>query len=212
MGLVRVMDGGALLDIVGRSTEALAGAPAGVQGYHAGLVLRLVRAQFDLISTQVESLGLALVVVFACVWIGLRSTRLMLFSIGPNVVPLAGLFGLMGLCGVPLDPATVMIAAIAVGIAVDDTLHLLISWRERVGHGEAPAQALALASADNLPAMLATAVTASAGFLALGLSDFAPIRYFGLLSAATLILAVAADYWLLPASIHLTLRKDRGNS
>ena len=201
--LVREMDGAALLGIVQRSEAEMAAAPEDVSGYHTGVVLRLVKAQFGLIDTQVNSLGLALAVVFVCVGLGLRSIRLMLLSFTPNLLPIAGLFGVMGIFGIPLDPATVMVAAIAVGIAVDDTLHLLSSWREGLRDGVDRGRALRHALEVNGPAMLATTFTACAGFLALGLSDFAPIRYFGLLSAGTMAVAVAADLWLLPVTILL---------
>lgn len=202
--LVREMDGAKLLGIVQRSEAAMAAAPEGVSGYHTGVVLRLVKAQFGLIDTQVNSLGLAVAVVFVCVGLGLRSFRLMILSFAPNLLPIAGLFGVMGLLGIPLDPATVMVAAIAVGIAVDDTLHLLSSWREGLRDGEECRMALRSALEVNGPAMVATTLTACVGFLALGLSDFAPIRYFGLLSAGTMAVAVAADLWLLPVTILLT--------
>lgn len=209
--LVRVMDGAELLAIVARSDDALAVAPGGITGYHTGVVLRLVRAQFGLIQTQVNSLGLAVAVVFLCIWIGLRSIKLMLLSVAPNLLPIAGLFGAMGLFGIPLDPATVMVAAIAVGIAVDDTLHLLSSWRERIEGGEENRGALHAALEVNTPAMLATAMTACVGFLALGLSSFAPIRYFGLLSAGTMAVAVLADLWLLPVTVLMSeSKKIRG--
>ncbi len=206
--LVRVMDGAELLAIVARSEAALAGAPGGISGYHTGVVLRLVRAQFGLIETQVNSLGLAVAVVFVCIWIGLRSMKLMLLSVAPNMLPIAGLFGSMGLFGIPLDPATVMVAAIAVGIAVDDTLHLLSSWRERLRVGDDSRGALQSSLEVNTPAMLATAMTACAGFLTLGLSNFAPIRYFGLLSAGTMAVAVLADLWLLPVTMLLGEKKN----
>ncbi len=205
--LVRVMDGAELLAIVARSDAALAAAPAEISGYHTGVVLRLVRAQFGLIKTQVNSLGLAVAVVFVCIWIGLRSMKLMLLSVAPNLLPIAGLFGSMGLFGIPLDPATVMVAAIAVGIAVDDTLHLLSSWRERLRAGDNSRGALQGALEVNTPAMVATAMTACAGFLTLGLSSFAPIRYFGLLSAGTVAVAVLADLLLLPVTILLGEKK-----
>jgi hypothetical protein len=199
--LVREMDGAALLGIVERSEDALASAPEGVTGYHTGVVLRLVKAQFGLIDTQVHSLGLAVCVVFVCVGVGLRSVRLMLLSLAPNLLPIAGLFGAMGLFSIPLDPATVMVAAIAVGIAVDDTLHLLSSWRERLNAGEKSRVALETALRINVPAMMAMTLTSCTGFLALGFSDFAPIRYFGLLSAGTMAIAVMADLWLLPVTV-----------
>lgn len=199
--LVRVMDGAELLEIVRTSEDALAGAPDGVTGYHTGVVLRLVRAQFALITTQLKSLGFAILAIFACIAAGLRSTRLLMLSVAPNLLPVLALFGIMGLLRIPLDPATVTVAAMALGIAVDDTLHLLVTWRERSRDTGDARQALRDALRLNGPAMAATTLTACAGFLTLGLSSFTPIRYFGLLSAAAMAVALAADLWVLPALI-----------
>jgi len=204
--LIREMDGQRLLDIVHESDGALGNTP-GVTGYHTGVVLRLVRAQFALIQTQVKSLLLAIVIVFAVMALGLRSRRLLLLAIAPNLAPVLALFGVMGLLGIPLDPATVMVAAMALGIAVDDTMHLLVTWRERNESGMDPGEALRAALNINGPAMTATTLTACVGFLTLALSTFTPIRYFGLLSAVAMVAALAADLWLLPALIHLTIRK-----
>ena len=163
-----------------------------------------MRAQFALVETQLKSLGFAIAIVFACIAIGLRSRRLLLLSIAPNLAPVAVLFGLMGLAGIPLDPATVMVAAMALGIAVDDTLHLLVTWHECTGSTGDSRQALREALHVNGPAMAATTLMACTGFLTLALSDFAPIRYFGLLSAPAMAAALAADLWLLPALIQTT--------
>lgn len=201
--LIREMDGQQLLDIVEASEGALARA-RDVTGYQTGVVLRLVRAQFALIETQLESLALAIAVIFGVLAVGLRSRKLLLLSIAPNLAPILALFGIMGLVGIPLDPATVMVAAMALGIAVDDTMHLLVTWRERTGDGRTPEAALREALRVNGPAMIATTLTACTGFLALALSDFAPIRYFGLLSASAMAVALAADLWLLPALIQFT--------
>jgi uncharacterized protein len=204
--LVHVMDGGKLLNIVSASEAALE--EHGASGIHTGVVLRLVQAQFALIETQLRSLGIAVLVIFGCVAVGLRSWRLLLLSIAPNLAPVLALFGIMGLAGVPLDPATVMVAAMTLGIAVDDSMHLLVTWQEQrrvTGDGAA---SLREAVRLNGPAMVTTTSMACAGFLTLGLSDFAPIRYFGLLSAAAMAVALAADLWLLPALIQMTTPRE----
>ncbi|MBX3180877.1 MAG: MMPL family transporter [Candidatus Hydrogenedentes bacterium] len=200
--LIRVMDGEALLRIVRASETALV--EYGLDGYHTGVVLRLVRAQCALVETQLKSLALAVAVIFICITLGLRSRRLLLLSVAPNLAPIAVLFGLMALTGIPLDPATVMVAAMALGIAVDDTMHLLLTWRERMGESGDAHAAIHEAIRINGPAMATTSLMACTGFLTLGLSGFGPIRYFGLLSAAAMAAALAADLLLLPALIQLT--------
>ncbi|MCF6285385.1 MAG: MMPL family transporter, partial [Candidatus Hydrogenedentes bacterium] len=210
--LVRVMDGEDLIRILRTSQQALAGAPTGYTGYHTGIVLQLVQAQIALVQTQLKSLGLALLVVFICIFIGLRSLRLLLFSVLPNLFPILVLFGFMGLAAVPLDPATVMVAAMALGIAVDDTMHLLCTWQERLTEAGDSVSAMREAVLLNTPAMIATTTTACVGFLALSLSTFGPIRFFGLLSGGAMVVALLADLWLLPALVVQFTKKKAGPS
>ncbi len=208
--LVNVMDGKELLAIVEASRAALSRSEDIKGSYHTGVVLRLVDAQFALIRTQLKSLAMAILIIFGCMAIGLRSLRLLLLAIAPNLAPVLALFGIMGLVGLSLDPATVMVAAMVLGIAVDDTMHLLLTWRERWVKSGNAAMALQDAVALNGPAMTTTTWVACAGFLVLAFSHFAPIRYFGLLSAAAMAVALLADLWLLPALMHLSsLRKVR---
>ena len=202
--LVNVMDGKELLAIVDASRAALTQSGSDVRGDHTGVVLRLVEAQFALIRTQLKSLGFAMLIIFGCIALGIRSARLLALAIAPNLAPVLALFGLMGLAGIPLDPATVMVAAMVLGIAVDDTMHLLLTWRDFARESANPALALEQAVRVNGPAMTTTTVMACAGFLVLALSDFGPIRYFGQLSAAAMAVALCADLWLLPALIHLS--------
>ncbi len=202
--LVSVMEGDELLAIVDASTASLEQLERVTGSYHTGVVLRLVQAQFALIDTQLKSLGLAMLIIFGCIALGLRSFRLLVLSLAPNLAPVLALFGIMGLTGISLDPATVMVAAMVLGIAVDDTMHLLLTWRERWQESGDPEIALRDAVRVNGPAMTATTWMACAGFLVLSLSSFAPIRYFGLLSAAAMAVALLADLWLLPALIQLS--------
>ena len=124
--LVNEMDEQRFLALVDATRAGLADLPPGWSGYVTGQVLRLARAQQDLVATQLSSVTLALVVIFAAIWLGLRSWRLMLVALPPNLVPVAVTFAAMAWLAIPLDAATVMVASVALGIAVDNTIHYLV--------------------------------------------------------------------------------------
>jgi predicted RND superfamily exporter protein len=189
------------LSLVAETEAALAGLPEGLSGWVSGQVLRLVRAQQSLVRAQLQSLGLALILVLACLGLGLRSWRLTLLSVFPNVAPVLGAFALMSLLGWPLDPATVMVASIALGIAVDNTAHLLAQVQAGLEAGSSWVGAAGTAVERVRPAMVTTTLTAGIGFLSLATSQFVPVRAFGLLAAAALGLALAADLLVLPATV-----------
>ena len=125
--VVNEMDEQSFLDLVEQTRQTLADLPTGISGHVTGQVLQLVNAQQTLIATQLRSLALALFVVFTIIAIGLRSLKLTALSVLPNIVPLLVAFALMAVAGIALDAATVMVASIALGIAVDDTVHLLVA-------------------------------------------------------------------------------------
>jgi predicted RND superfamily exporter protein len=164
-----------------------------------GQVLLLVDAQQTLVATQVESLALASLLIFAVIALGLRSWRLTATAVLPNLFPVLGVFALMVLLRLPLDAATVMVASIALGIAVDNTVHILEHVRSRRAAGVPQEQAIADTLCEIGPAMVATTATACVGFLTLCLSAFIPIRDFGLLASVTMLVALVADTLLLPA-------------
>jgi predicted RND superfamily exporter protein len=115
------------------------------------------------------------------------------------VIPLGIAFGFMGLVGLPLDAATVCMGSLALGIAVDDTIHVVTRYGEEQRRGASPEQALGRCFGRVLPALVFTTVTIGAGFLVLGISQFTLIRNLGLVTAALVVLCLVADATLLPA-------------
>jgi uncharacterized protein len=197
--VVREMDERRFLDLAAAARAELRDLPPGWSGYVTGQVLRLVEAQQSLVSTQLSSLGAALVVVFGAVWIGVRSWRLMLVAVPPNLVPAAAMFAAMAWLAIPLDAATVMVAGVALGIAVDNTIYILVEYERARAAGRdavtAAGDAVALVGA----AIVAATGAACTGFLALTWSAFLPIRYFGALSAIMMAVALACHLLLTPA-------------
>lgn len=155
------------------------------------LLQRLYRSQILTLGVVFAVLALAFALIF-------RSPRRALIALLPNLVATGGVLGLMGWAGIPLDFMTMTIAAIAMGIAVDDTIHYLHRYRaeaRRVG----PRAAVAATHHSVGHALLYTTLILACGFALLLASDFLPSVYFGLLTALALLLALLADLTLLPA-------------
>lgn len=166
----------------------------------------LLSVQRYLFKTLAVSLIVTLFAVSIIFYFILRSLRLTLLVLAPNLWPVAGVLGFMGWFQVPLDIATVMVAPVILGLAVDDTIHTLGHFRElapRVGASEAVAATLQRTA----PAYVITGLILAAGFGVCSLSDFAPTARFGSLAALGIVLAVLGDLFLLPvvlsgASLH----------
>ena len=166
----------------------------------------LLEAQSYLLSTLMISFAatfIAIAIILRCLLPGFRLTLLALL---PNLWPVAGMLGIMGWARIPLDIATVMVASVLLGLAVDDTIHTLghfRHWAPRYGAREGVVRTVGVTA----PAYLLTGVILAAGFSVCALSDFAPLARFGLLAAAGIVLAVLGDLFLLPALLSLTPRK-----
>ncbi|MEZ4464810.1 MAG: MMPL family transporter [bacterium] len=158
----------------------------------------LLATQAGLLATLQQSLiGTALLIELVVLLL-LRSPRLALVALLPNAVPVAFGFAFMAVAGLPLDVGTCMTAAVALGIAVDDTLHLLIAWQR---HPD-----LAAIGRSTGRALLQSSLVIGAGFAVLLVSDFGPTRSFGLLCAVAMATAVLADLLVVPAL--LGVRRD----
>lgn len=197
--LVRVMGSHEFHEVVRAAEGALQGLPSPMHGQATGIVLQLVNAQLDLVYTQLESLGLAFLIVFGCIGVGLRSWRLTLISIPPNLLPILSAFTIMAAAGIALDAATVMMASVALGIAVDDTIHMLSAYRDQRRAGHTSVDSVETGFRQVAPPMMMTTAVACIGFFALCVSAFVPIQYFGGLSGVAMLVALAADLIMVPA-------------
>jgi hypothetical protein len=121
-----------------------------------------------------------------------------LIALVPNAIPLIAVFGIMGLLGIPLDAGTALIGSLALGIAVDDTIHIVSGYHARVLAGLDRTQSLLGTFQATLPAISATTIMVSVAFLVLGFSEFTITRNLGLVTASIMALCLAADISLLP--------------
>ncbi len=167
-----------------------------------GIVSLLVGAQRRLLGSQIQSMALAAITIFVFIWAGLRSLRWAALAMIPNLVPVAAVLLMMAAFGLPLDPGTLMVAGVALGIAVDDTVHVVTSVRRRMGDHPCR-EAIVSAVSDVGTALSVTTAAAAVGFLSLTPAEFLPIRYFGLLTAAAMIVALFGDLAFLPSLIRL---------
>ncbi len=197
--LIRAMSGDTferlLPDIQSRADSLL----AGLCDYKVTGIVPLVNdAQKTLILTQVRSLSLAMLTVFLLIGLGLRSFRAFLAALLPNLLPVLAIFSYMVFFGIVLDGATVMIAGIAIGIAVDDTIHFLTHYRQLRPVSSTAKQAVESTFGLIGRAVTITSITATFGFSILLLAPFKPIFYFGLLGSLTMATAWIGDVAVLP--------------
>jgi len=163
----------------------------------------------QLVHSQATGLLVASALIFGLMFLMFRSLRTGLVSLAPNLLPIATNLGLMGWLGIRLDASTVMISTVALGIAVDDTVHFLQHLRARLGvHGDLE-RAVRETFHTKGPAIIWTSIVISLGFCVVLVSSFSPTRNFGLLICVAMLAALLADLVLLPALL-LCLRTRLG--
>lgn len=151
-----------------------------------------------IVRGQAQSLGLAMAVIFVLMSVLFRSLRLGLLSMIPNMIPILITLGLMGWLGIDINTATAVISCVAIGIAVDDTIHYLTRFRKEYGARPDEALACARSLTSTGRALFFTSFVLTFGFLVLIFSNFKPLIYFGLLTGVTMVSALVGDLVLLP--------------
>lgn len=163
-----------------------------------GKNLMVNRAAQHLISGQLSSLLLVLMIIFLLFSILYTSLLAGLLSLVPNVVPVVLSFGFMGMLGVPLNPATAMVAAIVIGVAVDDTIHLMTRFGVESRQHLSESEAVRATIRGQAVPIISTSVALAFGFSVLAFSSFSVVAQFGLLAAAAMIYAMVSDLMLMP--------------
>jgi hypothetical protein len=151
----------------------------------------------SLYRSQILSLGVVFTAIMLMFLILFRSLRLAVIAIIPNLIAAGSVLGLMGWLNIPLDIMTITIAAITIGIAVDDTIHYVHRFRIELREDGDPAAAIRRCHASVGRAMYYTSITIIAGFSLLALSEFVPTIYFGLFTGLAMAMAMIANLTLL---------------
>ncbi len=151
--------------------------------------------------SQIIGFLLAFVAIAAMMCLLFRSLRTGLLSMVPNLAPVILTLGGMGWTGVPLDYVRLLIAPVAIGIAVDDTIHHVTRMRHEFHRSGSYEQAILASMTDVGRALFLTSAVLVAGFLVFVLSEMDSQVSFGLLLASTIILALIADFFVMPALV-----------
>lgn len=154
-------------------------------------------------STQLRSFALAAAIDLLLVGLFLRSARWAALAMVPTALPVVLTLGTIGLLGVPLDVGTAMVATIVIGIAIDDTVHLLAQYRRRREAGLDRADSISKAVAHVGRAVITTSAALALGFLSLRASPWHSVASFGGVAAIAIVVALVADLVLLPALLLL---------
>ncbi|MBI4516975.1 MAG: MMPL family transporter [Deltaproteobacteria bacterium] len=178
--------------------------PAEVQVHPTGNLVLLTGSTADIVAGQIKSLSLALAVIFVVMALMFLSVKVGLLAMLPNVLPIAIFFGVMGWLGILLNLGTSLIAAIALGIAVDSTIHYMARLNLEL-RGETD-QAAVLVRTLRLVGepIIFTTVALFFGFLTFAGSSFVPIQNFGMLAGVTMAAALGTNLVLLPALLATT--------
>jgi len=200
-------DLGSQLDLISNEIDQrFAGSLINVRPTGYGALI--VQMEQHLVESQVLTISIAFVVVLLMLAVLIRSAWIAGIAMLPNLLPVIVGIGLMPLMGISLNPGTVMVAAVALGIVVDDTAHLLVAMRRQMDTGAA-ARAAAIAAIQEVgaPIIITTMVMAgSMGMLTLG--SFAPSIHFGVIAMTIVIVALFADLLLLPKLLALAPTKS----
>ena len=155
---------------------------------------------------QIKSLLLTLILVFTIMFLLFMSYKVGIIGMLPNCFPIIVSFGLMGWIGIPLSMVTSLVASIAVGLAVDDTIHYLVRYNREFKKGLNKEKALRETISHMGKPIILTTLTISLGFSVLLFSHFKPTAIFGFVIIITMFSALIADLILLPSlMLHVEL-------
>jgi len=156
----------------------------------------------SLYTSQIETLGLVFVAILIMFMILFRKVYLAVLAVIPNIFSAIFILGFMGWMGISLDMMTITIAAITIGIAVDDTIHYIHRYQSEFSLDANYRNSVIRCHGSIGRAIYYTSITITIGFSILTLSNFIPTIYFGLLTGLAMITALLGDLLLLPLLIY----------
>ena len=170
----------------------------------SGLLVLYNNMLQSLFRSQISTLGAVLVGVAIMLLLLFRSPTLAVLGIVPNLLAAGTVLGAMGLLSIPLDFMTITVAAVTIGIAVDNAIHYIYRFREEFARSGDYTATMHVCHANIGKAVFYTSATVIFGFSILVLSNFLPTIYFGLLTGLAMAIALLAALTLLPKLILLT--------
>ncbi|WP_415276084.1 MMPL family transporter [Candidatus Pelagibacter sp. Uisw_116] len=167
----------------------------------AGVLILFNNLLQSLFKSQILTLGLVIVGIFAMFMILFRNFKLSLIGVVPNFIAAFFILGIIGLLGIPLDMMTITIAAITIGIAVDNSIHYIYRFKEEFLKNKDYNKTLKICHSTVGVAILNTSITIVFGFSILVFSKFIPTIYFGVFTGLAMLLAMISVLTLLPSLI-----------
>jgi uncharacterized protein len=155
----------------------------------------------SLFSSQIKTLGVVALALMTMFLVLFRSLKVSLIALFPNLLSAGAVLGVMGWMDIPLDMMTITIAAISMGIAVDDTIHYIYRFKEEIKQDGDYLAAMQRCHGSIGHAMYYTSITIIIGFSILVFSNFWPTIYFGLFTGLAMFIAMVAALTLLPRLI-----------
>ncbi len=167
----------------------------------AGVLILFNNLLQSLFKSQILTLGIVILGIFLMFFVLFRNTTLSLIGVVPNFLAAFFILGIIGLLGIPLDMMTITIAAITIGIAVDNSIHYIYRFREEFKKINNYNKTLDRCHNTVGIAILNTSITIVFGFSILVLSNFIPTIYFGIFTGIAMLLAMISVLTLLPKLI-----------
>ena len=189
-------------DLIAESFGPGASVPATAKVTGGNLVA--ARALSQLVSDMLWSLGTAFAVITLLMMVLLRSFRIGLLSMIPNVLPLMITLGFMGWVGIPLRTSTVLIFSVSLGVAANDTIHFLVRYRRELFRTGDREQAIRDTMMSTGRAIIFTSVLLVFGFATMMTTRFVGIFQMGVLGSVTLLAALLGDLLILPVALGVT--------
>jgi predicted RND superfamily exporter protein len=175
------------------------GEPEGIRAVYTGVVPLVYQTQHELMRGLFNSLAMAFVLIAFVMMLVLKSPGAGLVAMIPNLFPVVVIFGIMGWSGILVDVGTMMTASVALGVAVDDTIHYLTWFRRGLDEGLDRKGAAIMAYERCATAMTQTTLIGGLGLAAFAFSTFTPTQRFGTLMLVLLAAALFGDLVFLPA-------------
>jgi len=151
---------------------------------------------------EITSFGFSLLVITVIIAGYFRSVKVGLVSMIPNVIPMVYTYGLMGLTGTTFNAVTGMIASIAIGLAVDDTIHIICQFQHELTKDGDEVEALVRTMVHKGRATVSASLILCSGFSVLALSNFAPTRCFGVFISIGVAAALLCELLITPVALY----------
>ena len=169
----------------------------------AGVLILFNNLLQSLFKSQILTLGLVMLGIFTMFYILFKNIKLSLIGVVPNFIAAFFILGIIGIIGIPLDMMTITIAAITIGIAVDNSIHYIYRYKEEFNIRKDYNETIKVCHSTVGKAILNTSITIVFGFSILVLSKFIPTIYFGIFTGIAMLIAMISVLTLLPSLILL---------